>query len=144
MNFNDIWALTGIPVSPFDNHEEDFQTTGSGGVALVVALGGEAKREGRLKVGDLVCVYSGTSDLLSPKAGDDPMFADFAIQGYETPTGSHAQFMVAQAPQLHPVPGDLTLEQAGSYVLNLGTVFRALFNTLRIVPGRTLFVEGSA
>jgi acrylyl-CoA reductase (NADPH)/3-hydroxypropionyl-CoA dehydratase/3-hydroxypropionyl-CoA synthetase len=144
VNFNDIWALTGIPVSPFDGHEEDVQTTGSGGVALVAALGAEAKREGRLKVGDLVCVYSGTSDLLSPKAGDDPMFADFAIQGYETPTGSHAQFLVAQAPQLHSVPGDLTLEQAGSYVLNLGTVSRALFTTLKIAPGRTLFVEGAA
>jgi acrylyl-CoA reductase (NADPH)/3-hydroxypropionyl-CoA dehydratase/3-hydroxypropionyl-CoA synthetase len=144
VNFNDIWALTGIPVSPFDSHEGDVQTTGSGGVALVAALGAEAKREGRLKVGDLVCVYSGTSDLLSPKAGDDPMFADFAIQGYETATGSHAQFLVAQAPQLHPVPGDLTLEQAGSYVLNLGTVVRALFTTLRIAPGKTLFVEGAA
>lgn len=31
VNFNDIWALTGIPVSPFDAHEEDVQTTGSGG-----------------------------------------------------------------------------------------------------------------
>ncbi len=144
VNFNDIWALTGIPVSPFDSHEEDVQTTGSGGVGLVAALGAEAKREGRLKVGDLVCVYSGTSDLLSPKAGDDPMFAEFAIQGYETPTGSHAQFLVAQAPQLHPVPPDLTLEQAGSYVLNLGTVVRALFTTLQIAPGRTLFVEGAA
>ncbi len=144
VNFNDIWALTGIPVSPFDSHEEDVQITGSGGVALVAALGAEAKREGRLKVGDLVCVYSGTSDLLSPKAGDDPMFADFAIQGYETETGSHAQFLVVQAPQLHPVPGDLTLEQAGSYVLNLGTVSRALFTTLKIAPGKTLFVEGAA
>ena len=37
VNFNDIWALTGIPVSPFDNHEEDVQVTGSGGVALVAA-----------------------------------------------------------------------------------------------------------
>jgi acrylyl-CoA reductase (NADPH)/3-hydroxypropionyl-CoA dehydratase/3-hydroxypropionyl-CoA synthetase len=144
VNFNDIWALTGIPVSPFDSHEEDVQTTGSGGVALVAALGAEAKREGRLKVGDLVCVYSGTSDLLSPKAGDDPMFADFAIQGYETATGSHAQFLVAQAPQLHAVPTDLTLEHAGSYVLNLGTVVRALFTTLQITPGRALFVEGAA
>jgi acrylyl-CoA reductase (NADPH)/3-hydroxypropionyl-CoA dehydratase/3-hydroxypropionyl-CoA synthetase len=144
VNFNDIWALTGIPVSPFDGHEEDVQTTGSGGVALIAALGAEVKREGRLKVGDLVCVYSGTSDLLSPKAGDDPMFADFAIQGYETATGSHAQFLIAQAPQLHSVPGDLTLEQAGSYVLNLGTVTRALFTTLKIAPGKTLFVEGAA
>jgi len=144
VNFNDIWALTGIPVSPFDAHEEDVQITGSGGVALIAALGSEAKREGRLKVGDLVCVYSGTSDLLSPKAGQDPMFADFAIQGYETATGSHAQFLVVQAPQLHGLPGDLTLEQAGSYVLNLGTVSRALFTTLNIAPGKRLFVEGAA
>ena len=39
-----------------------------GGVALIVAVGSEVKREGRLKVGDLVTVYSGQSDLLSPLA----------------------------------------------------------------------------
>jgi len=144
VNFNDIWALTGIPVSPFDGHENDYQTTGSGGVGLVAALGSEARAEGRLKVGDLVAVYSGTNDLLSPQVGRDPMFADFAIQGYETPTGSHAQFLVTQAPQLHHVPADLTLEAAGSYILNLGTVVRALFTTLEIEPGKRLFVEGSA
>ena len=144
VNFNDIWALTGIPVSPFDGHENDYQTTGSGGVGLVAALGSEARAEGRLKVGDLVAVYSGTNDLLSPQVGRDPMFADFAIQGYETPTGSHAQFLTVQAPQLHSVPGDLTLEQAGSYILNLGTVWRALFTTLDIEGGKTIFVEGAA
>jgi len=144
VNFNDIWALTGIPVSPFDNHEEDVQVTGSGGVALVAALGSEAKREGRLKVGDLVAVYSGQTDLLSPLAGRDPMYVGFSIQGYETRTGSHAQFLVTQAPQLHALPGDLTLEQAGSYILNLGTIVRALFTTLRIAPGKSLFVEGAA
>jgi acrylyl-CoA reductase (NADPH)/3-hydroxypropionyl-CoA dehydratase/3-hydroxypropionyl-CoA synthetase len=144
VNFNDIWALTGIPVSPFDGHEEDFQTTGSGGLALIASLGSEARSEGRLKVGDLVAVYSGTSDLLSPAAGRDPMFADFSIQGYETKTGSHAQFLTVQAPQLHTVPGDLTLEQAGSYILNLGTIVRCLFTTLQIVGGKTIFIEGSA
>jgi len=144
VNFNDIWALTGIPVSPFDGHENDYQTTGSGGVGLVAALGTQARAEGRLKVGDLVAVYSGTNDLLSPLVGRDPMFADFAIQGYETPTGSHAQFLTVQAPQLHAVPGDLTLEQAGSYILNLGTVWRALFTTLDIEGGKTIFVEGAA
>ncbi len=144
VNFNDIWALTGIPVSPFDNHELDVQVTGSGGVALVAALGSEAKREGRLKVGDLVAVYSGQTDLLSPLAGRDPMFAGFSIQGYETRTGSHAQFLITQSPQLHPLPGDLTLEQAGSYILNLGTIVRALFTTLKIAPGKALFVEGAA
>ena len=144
VNFNDIWAITGIPVSSFDNHDLDVQVTGSGGLGLVAALGIDAKAEGRLKVGDLVAVYSGQSDLLSPLAARDPMYADFSIQGYETDFGSHAQFLVTQAPQLHAVPGDLTLEQAGSYILNLGTIVRALFTTLKIEAGKTMFVEGSA
>ena len=144
VNFNDIWALTGVPVSPFDAHEEDVQVTGSGGVALVAALGSEVRREGRLKVGDLVAIYAGQSELLSPLAGRDPMFAGFSIQGYETRSGSHAQFLVTQAPQLHPLPAGLPLESAGAYILNLGTVSRALFTTLAVAPGRTLFVEGAA
>jgi acrylyl-CoA reductase (NADPH)/3-hydroxypropionyl-CoA dehydratase/3-hydroxypropionyl-CoA synthetase len=144
VNFNDIWAITGIPVSPFDNHDLDWQVTGSGGVGLVAALGSEVKREGRLKVGDLVTIYSGQSDLLSPYAGQDPMYAGFNIQGYQTDTGSHQQFLRVQGPQLHPVPPDLTLEQAGSYVLNLGTITRALFTTLAVEPGRSIFVEGAA
>lgn len=144
VNFNDIWAITGIPVSSFDNHDLDVQVTGSGGLGLVAALGADAKAEGRLKVGDLVAIYSGQSDLLSPLAARDPMYADFSIQGYETDFGSHAQFLVTQAPQLHAVPGDLTLEQAGSYMLNLGTIVRALFTTLTIESGKTMFVEGSA
>jgi acrylyl-CoA reductase (NADPH)/3-hydroxypropionyl-CoA dehydratase/3-hydroxypropionyl-CoA synthetase len=144
INFNDIWAITGVPVSPFDSHDEDWHVTGSGGLALVARVGDEVKREGRIKVGDLVAVFSGQSQLLSPVAGLDPMFADQHIQGYETPDGSHQQFMIAQAPQLFPKPGDLTLEAAGSYILNLGTVTRALFTTLGIEPGKTLFVEGAA
>jgi acrylyl-CoA reductase (NADPH)/3-hydroxypropionyl-CoA dehydratase/3-hydroxypropionyl-CoA synthetase len=144
VNFNDIWAITGIPVSPFDNHDQDYQVTGSGGVGLVVAVGSEAKAERRVGVGDLVAIYSGQSELLSPYAARDPMSADFRIQGYESRSGSHQQFLVVQAPQLHAVPQDLTLDAAGSYILNLGTIVRALFTTLKIVPGRTMFVEGAA
>ena len=147
LNFNDIWAITGVPVSPFDSHDEDWHVTGSGGLALVARVGDEVKREGRLKVGDLVAVFSGQSQLLSPVAGLDPMFADQHIQGYETPDGSHQQFMIAQAPQLFPKPSDLTLEAGGSYILNLGTVYRALFTTLGIGPdsvGKAMLVEGAA
>lgn len=144
INFNDIWALTGVPVSPFDNHDEDWHVTGSGGLALVVEIGSELKRESRIKVGDLVAIFSGHSQLLSPTAGLDPMFADQKIQGYETPDGSHQQFMIAQGPQIfHKLP-DLTLESAGSYMLNLGTIYRALFTTLKIEPGKRMFIEGAA
>lgn len=144
VNFNDIWAITGIPVSPFDEHDRDWHITGSGGVALVAALGEELRREGRLKVGDLVAVYSGQSDLLSPLMGLDPMAADFAIQGYNTPDGSHQQFMLAQGPQCLPLAPDLPLEAAGSFMLSLGTAYRALFTTLAVRPGKSIFIEGAA
>ncbi|MBO9341131.1 MAG: AMP-binding protein [Roseiflexus sp.] len=144
VNFNDIWAITGIPVSLFDEHDRDWHVTGSGGVGLIVSVGEEVKREGRLKVGDLVSIYSGQNDLLSPMVGLDPMAADFVIQGYNTPDASHQQFMVAQAPQCFHILPDLTLEAAGSYMLTLGTIYRALFTTLKIQPGRRIFVEGAA
>jgi acrylyl-CoA reductase (NADPH)/3-hydroxypropionyl-CoA dehydratase/3-hydroxypropionyl-CoA synthetase len=118
--------------------------TGSGGVALIAQLGEELAREGRLAVGDLVTIYSGQSELLSPDQGLDPMAADFRIQGYERNDGSHAQFLVVQGPQLHRKLPGLTLEEAGSYGLTLGTIHRALFTTLGIRPQRKLFVEGAA
>lgn len=144
MNFNDIWAITGIPVSPFDARDADVQVTGSGGVAMIAELGEELVREGRLSVGDIVTIYSGQSELLSPDQGLDPMAADFRIQGYERNDGSHAQFLVVQGPQLHSKLPGLTLEEAGSYGLTLGTIHRALFTTLNIQPARRLFVEGAA
>jgi acrylyl-CoA reductase (NADPH)/3-hydroxypropionyl-CoA dehydratase/3-hydroxypropionyl-CoA synthetase len=145
INFNDIWALTGVPVSPFDSHDEDWHVTGSGGLGPRRARRRRGQAGGPHQgSGDLVAVFSGHRSCSRPIAGLDPMFADQKIQGYETPDGSHQQFMLAQGPQLFPKGADLTLEAAGSYILNLGTVYRALFTTLAIEPGRTLFVEGAA
>jgi acrylyl-CoA reductase (NADPH)/3-hydroxypropionyl-CoA dehydratase/3-hydroxypropionyl-CoA synthetase len=145
VNFNDIWAITGIPVSPLESRAEaDAQITGSGGVGLVAALGEELVREGRLTIGQVVTIYSGQSELMSPDQGLDPMAADFRIQGYERDDGSHAQFLVAQGPQLHPKLPGLTFEEAGSYGLTQGTIHRALFTTLGIETGRRLFVEGAS
>ncbi len=144
INYNDIWAITGIPISQFEGRERDWHITGSGGTALVAALGSELKREGRVKVGDMVVVYSGESEILSPTMGNDPMYSEFHIQGYDGTDGSHQQFLLVQGPQMHVKPADLTLEAAGSYILNLGTVYRALYTTLGIQASKTLFVEGAA
>ncbi|MEM1090444.1 MAG: AMP-binding protein [Pseudomonadota bacterium] len=144
LNFNDIWAITGIPVSPFDARDVDVQVTGSGGVAIIAQLGAELAREGRLSVGQLVTIYSGQSELLSPDQGLDPMAADFRIQGYERNDGSHAQFLVVQGPQLHAKLPGLTIEQAGAYGLTQGTIHRALYHTLDIHAGARLFVEGAS
>lgn len=144
VNYNDVWAVTGIPVSTFGNHDRDWHVTGSGGLALVADVGDGVADEGRIEVGDLVNVYAGQFDALSPRAGRDPMFADFRIQGYQTPDGSHQQFVVAQATQLFEPPSTLDLAAAGSYTLTMGTIYRALFNTLDVAPGERLFVEGAS
>ncbi len=144
VNFNDIWAITGIPVSPFDARDADVQITGSGGVALIAQMGEELVREGRLAVGQMVTIYSGQSELLSPDQGLDPMAANFHIQGYEINDGSHTQFLVVQGPQLHGKLPGLTIEQAAASGLTQGTIHRALFRTLGIQPGKRLFVEGAA
>ena len=131
-------------MSPFDARETDVQVTGSGGVGLVVQLGADLVSEGRLAVGDVVTIYSGQSELLSPDQGLDPMAADFRIQGYERNDGSHGQFLAVQGPQLHPKLASMTFEEAGSYGLTMGTIQRALFTTLDIEPGKRLFVEGAS
>ena len=144
VNYNDVWALTGIPISLFDGHDEDVHITGSGGVGMVVRMGEALQAQGRLAVGDLVAIYSGVSDVLDPEAGADPMFTDFHIQGYQSPDGSHQQFMLADGPQLFHLPPDLALEEAGSYMLAAGTAYRALFTALDVQPGKRVLVEGAA
>ncbi|MDY6776294.1 MAG: enoyl-CoA hydratase-related protein [Halobacteria archaeon] len=144
VNYNDVWAITGIPVSTYKNYDKDYHITGSGGLALVAETGQALKEEGRIEVGDLVHVYAGQFDVLSPNVGRDPMDAGFEIQGYQTPDGSHQQFMVAQGPQLFKPPQNLDLTEAGSYILTMGTIYRALFTNLDVEPDKNIFIEGAS
>jgi acrylyl-CoA reductase (NADPH)/3-hydroxypropionyl-CoA dehydratase/3-hydroxypropionyl-CoA synthetase len=144
VNYNDVWAVTGIPVSTFGNHDRDWHITGSGGLGIVADMGDGASADSRFEVGDLVTIYSGQYDAFSPEVGRDPMAANFRIHGYQTPDGSHQQFMRAQATQLFEPPESLDLEEAGSYLLTMGTIYRALFNTLDVETGSNLFVEGAS
>src|SRR5882672_725635 len=144
LTYNTIFAARGVPISVFDLHDRDWHVPGSGAVVLVAALGSEAARQARLRVGELRVLYPGVSDLLSPRAGADPMHADFRIQGYETPDGSFAQFVRGQAPQFLDHTERLTLPEASSYMLDLETVYKALYDVARVEPGERVFVEGAA
>ena len=144
LTYNTIFAARGVPVSVFDLHDRDLHVPGSGAVALIAALGGEVAREGRLRVGELRVLYPGVSNLLSPRAGEDPMHADFKIQGYETPDGSFAQFVRGQAPQWLAHTERLTLAEGSAYMLDLETVYKALYDVARVQPGERVFVEGAA
>src|SRR5688572_5994648 len=128
LTYNTIFAARGVPISVFDLHDRDVHVPGSGAVVVVAAVGAEVAREARLKVGELRVLYPGVSNLLSPRAGEDPMHADFKIQGYETPDGSFAQFVRCQAPQLLAHSERLTLAEGSSYMLDLETVYKALYD----------------
>jgi acrylyl-CoA reductase (NADPH)/3-hydroxypropionyl-CoA dehydratase/3-hydroxypropionyl-CoA synthetase len=144
LTYNTIFAARGVPISVFDLHDRDQHVPGSGAVVLVVALGSEAARQARLRVGELRVLYPGVSDLLSPRAGEDPMHADFKIQGYETPDGSFAQFVRCQAPQLLDHSGRLTLAEGSSFMLDLETVYKALYDVARVQGDERVFIEGAA
>jgi acrylyl-CoA reductase (NADPH)/3-hydroxypropionyl-CoA dehydratase/3-hydroxypropionyl-CoA synthetase len=144
LTYNTIFAARGVPISVFDLHDQDLHVPGSGAVVVVAALGAEAAREGRLRVGELRVLYPGVSDLLSPRAGEDPMHAEFRIQGYETPDGAFAQFVRAQAPQLLAHSERLTLAEGSSFMLDLETVYKALYDVARVQPGERVLVEGAA
>jgi acetyl-CoA synthetase len=144
LTYNTVFAARGVPISVFDLHDQDLHVPGSGAVVLIAALGSEAAREGRLRVGELCVVYPGVSNLLSPRAGEDPMHADFKIQGYETADGSFAQFVRCQAPQLLRHSERLTLAEGSSFMLDLETVYKALYDVARVGPGERVLVEGAA
>jgi enoyl-CoA hydratase/carnithine racemase/NADPH:quinone reductase-like Zn-dependent oxidoreductase len=144
LTYNTLFAARGVPISVFDLHDRDLHVPGSGAVVLVAALGSLTAREGRLRVGELRVLYPGVSNLLSPRAGEDPMHADFKIQGYETPDGSFAQFVRGQAPQWLAHSERLTLAEGSSYMLDLETVYKALYDVARVQPGERVFVEGAA
>jgi acrylyl-CoA reductase (NADPH)/3-hydroxypropionyl-CoA dehydratase/3-hydroxypropionyl-CoA synthetase len=144
LTYNTLFAARGVPISVFDLHDRDLHVPGSGAVVVVAALGSETAREGRLKTGELRVLYPGVSNLLSPRAGEDPMHADFKIQGYETPDGSFCQFVRCQAPQLLAHSERLTLPEASSYMLDLETVAKALFDVARVGVDERVFVEGAA
>jgi enoyl-CoA hydratase/carnithine racemase/NADPH:quinone reductase-like Zn-dependent oxidoreductase len=144
LTYNTLFAARGVPISVFDLHDRDLHVPGSGAVVLVAALGSETARQARLRTGELRVLYPGLSDLLSPRAGEDPMHADFKIQGYETPDGSFCQFVRCQAPQLLAHSERLTLPEGSSYMLDLETVAKALFDVARVGMGERVFVEGAA
>jgi enoyl-CoA hydratase/carnithine racemase/NADPH:quinone reductase-like Zn-dependent oxidoreductase len=144
LTYNTIFAARGVPISVLDLHDRDAHVPGSGAVVLVAALGSEVAREGRLRVGELRVLYPGVSDLLSPRAGEDPMHADFKIQGYETPDGSFAQFLRCQAPELLLHSERLTLAEGSSFMLDLETVYKALWDVACLQPDERVFVEGAA
>src|SRR5215216_4793517 len=143
VNFNNVWAALGKPISVFRYHQEDHHIGGSDASGIVWAVG-----EGvtRWKPGDEVVVHCNQASYEDVEVhGLDPLAAPSQqIWGYETTWGSFAQFTKVQAQQLLPKPHNLTWEEAASYGLVYFTAYRMLLSQCDLQAGQRVLIWGAA
>jgi crotonyl-CoA carboxylase/reductase len=143
VNFNNVWAALGEPVSVFRYHPEDHHIGGSDASGIVWKVG-----EGvtRWKPGDEVVVHCNQASYEDVEVhGLDPLAAPSQqIWGYETTWGSFAQFCKVQAQQLLPKPKHLAWEEAAAYGLTYFTAYRMLIDQVELQSGHRVLVWGAA
>ena len=144
VNFNNVWAARGKPVSVFDSHPEFDHHIGGSDASGVVWKVGEGVT--RWKPGDEVIVHCNQASYEDPEVhGLDPLAAPSQkIWGYETTWGSFAQFCKVQAQQLLPKPESLSWDEAASYGLTYFTAYRMLVTQCNLQAGHRVLVWGAA
>jgi crotonyl-CoA carboxylase/reductase len=143
VNYNNVWAAQGKPISVFRYHEEDHHIGGSDASGVVWKVGPGVTQ---WQPGDEVVVHCNQASYEDPEVhGLDPMAAPSQkIWGYETTWGSFAQFCKVQAQQLLPKPAALTWEEAASYGLTYFTAYRMLVKQVELQAGHRVLVWGAA
>jgi crotonyl-CoA carboxylase/reductase len=144
VNYNNVWAALGKPVSVFRSHpEEDHHIGGSDASGIVWKVGAGVTR---WKPGDEVVIHCNQASYEDPEVhGLDPLAAPSQkIWGYETSWGSFAQFTKVQAQQLLRKPAHLSWEEAASYALTYFTAYRMLIDRCELHAGQTVLVWGAA
>jgi crotonyl-CoA carboxylase/reductase len=144
VNFNNVWAARGVPVSVFDSHPEvDHHIGGSDASGIVWKVGAGVTR---WQPGDEVVIHCNQASYEDPEVhGLDPLAAPSQkIWGYETSWGSFAQFTKVQAQQLLPKPHNLTWEESASYGLTYFTAYRMLIDQCELQAGHRVLIWGAA
>jgi crotonyl-CoA carboxylase/reductase len=146
VNYNNVWAALGKPVSVMrygDHPEFGHHIGGSDASGIVWKVGPGVTR---WKPGDEVVIHCNQASYEDPEVhGLDPLAAPSQrIWGYETTWGSFAQFTKVQAQQLLPKPHALTWEEAASYGLTYFTAYRMLITRCNMQAGDRVLIWGAA
>ena len=146
VNYNNVWAAQGKPVSifPYGDHPRWGHHIGGSDASGVVWKVGPGVT--RWKPGDEVVIHCNQASYEDPEVhGFDPLAAPSQlIWGYETTWGSFAQFTKVQAQQLLPRPKNLTWEEAASYGLVYFTAYRMLIDQCELKAGDRVLIWGAA
>jgi crotonyl-CoA carboxylase/reductase len=144
VNYNNVWAALGQPVSVFRYHpDEEHHIGGSDASGIVWKTGPGVTK---WKPGDEVIIHCNQASYEDVEVhGLDPLAAPSQkIWGYETSWGSFAQFTKVQAQQLIPKPKNLTWEEAASYGLVYFTAYRMLIDQCELQAGHKVLIWGAA
>ncbi len=146
VNYNNVWAALGQPVSVFgygDHPEYGHHIGGSDASGVVWKVGQGVTR---WKPGDEVVIHCNQASYEDPEVhGLDPLAAPSQrIWGYETTWGSFAQFTKVQAQQLLPRPQNLSWSEAASYGLVYFTAYRMLITQCELQAGHKVLIWGAA
>jgi crotonyl-CoA carboxylase/reductase len=146
VNYNNVWAALGKPVSVMkygDHPQYGHHIGGSDASGIVWKVGAGVTR---WKAGDEVVLHCNQASYEDPEVhGLDPMAAPSQkIWGYETTWGSFAQFTKVQAQQLLPKPAHLTWEEAASYGLVYFTAWRMLMTRCKLQASQKVLIWGAA
>ena len=137
VNFNNVWAALGKPVSVFDygDHPEYGHHIGGSDASGIVWKVGEGVT--RWKPGDEVVIHCNQASYEDVEVhGLDPMAAPSQeIWGYETTWGSFAQFTKVQAQQLLAKPDNLSWVESSAYGLTYFTAYRMLIDRCKLQAG---------
>jgi crotonyl-CoA carboxylase/reductase len=146
VNFNNVWAALGKPVSVFDygDHPEHGHHIGGSDASGIVWKVGEGVT--RWKPGDEVVMHTAQVSYEDVEVhGLDPVLApSLKAWGYETTWGSFAQFTKVQAQQLLPRPQSLSWAEAATYGLTYFTAYRMLIDRCTLQAGHKVLVWGAA
>jgi len=146
VNFNNVWAALGEPVSVmrYGDHPQYGHHIGGSDASGIVWKVGEGVT--RWAPGDEVVIHCNQASYEDPEVhGLDPLAAPSQqIWGYETTWGSFAQFTKVQAQQLLSKPKHLSWEEAASYGLTYFTAYRMLMDQAKLQPGHRVLIWGAA
>jgi crotonyl-CoA carboxylase/reductase len=146
VNFNNVWAALGKPVSVFnygDHPEWGHHIGGSDASGVVWSVGPGVTK---WKPGDEVVLHCNQASYEDVEVhGLDPLAAPSQqIWGYETTWGSFAQFTKVQAQQLLPKPPNLSWVESSAYGLTYFTAYRMLIDRCKIQAGHNVLIWGAA
>jgi zinc-binding alcohol dehydrogenase/oxidoreductase len=119
LNHLDIWTRQGLPSAPKP------RILGADGAGVVDAPGEDADR---FAAGDKVVINPGLDD-------------GAHILG-EHMDGTHAELIAVPADYVHPLPGDLTFEEAAAFPLVFETAYRMLVTRAGVQEGEWVLVWG--